>query len=885
MRHLPLYIRLFLHLILREDHRRSVMSDLSELYQVRWERDGEAAARAWLRRQTRLYPFTLIGAHLRRREPSHDSRLTTHSPPTEHLRTLSRDLRHSLRSLMRTPMLTATIVLTVGLGIGATTAIFSVIDAVLIRPLPYSNPGDLVRIYTDQPPNRWPFSVADYLALEEQQTSFRGIAAYWNATMTFTRDDVAERVQGSSVTWNYLSLLGINPIVGRQFNEADGVPGAERVALVSHGFWTRHLARDHAAIGRPIRLNGNDFTVVGVLPRDPGPLEYQREFFITEPLQTPPRKGPFFMRVVGRLHENAEVASAAEELRAINRRIFPIWQSSWQDETTTWGMVDLKAFVVGDVSSTLAIVLGAVGFVLLIACTNAANLLIARATHRSRELAVRAALGASRGRVLQHLLSESVLLAIGGASVGLLLTVGGIQLLATAGADFIPRSAEISINSSVLWFLTTVTLGSAVLFGLVPSLHGSRTRFEAALKSGGRGATDGTGPRYLRRALVISQFAIAAPLLIGAGLLVASLAKLQRVDPGFDTSNLLTAAISLPAVAYADTSAVRTFWDQFQARVEALPGVEGVGFANARPPTQLNEINNFNLEDHPTPRGEIQPTAPWVNGSPEYFDVLGISLIRGRMFDDRDWTSGDPVVLVDETWASHFFPNESAVGKRLGDGGSPDWTTIIGVVSKVKYLGLDNPNADGTVYRPIPPSGSRFRYFFVRTALDPFSVLPAVRQIVRELDSSLPVSGVATADELMADSLQQPRYLAVLVGAFAMVALLLSLIGIYGVMAYFVQQHTRDIGIRIALGGGPSDVMRLVVRQGMHLVVVGTALGVIAALGLTRYMSALLFEVGATDAATFAIVSLGMLGTAVIACFGPARRAAGLDPARTLREE
>ncbi len=874
-----------MRLLLSREHYRTVLSDLSELYEVRWERDGEAAARAWLRRQTRLYPFTLIGAHLRRHEPTHDSRLATHSLPTENLRTVARDVRHSLRSLMHTPVLTATIVLTVGLGIGATTAIFSVIDAVLIQPLPYANAASLYRIYTDQPPNRWPFSVADYLALEEQQTSFHDVAAYWNATMTFTRDDVAARVQGSSVTWNYLSLLGINPIVGRQFNEADGVPGAERVALVSHGFWTRHLEGDEAAMGRPVRLNGNDFTVVGVLPPNLGPLEYQREFFIAEPLRIPPRKGPFYLRVIGRLHEDSEVASAAEELRAINRRIFPVWQSSWQDETTTWGIVDLKEFVVGDVSRTLAIVLGAVGFVLLIACNNAANLLVARATHRSRELAVRAALGASRGRVLQHLLSESALLAVGGAVVGIVLTVLGIRVLTAVGGDFIPRAAEISLSSSVLWVLAALTLGSGALFGLVPSLQGSRTRFDTLLRSGGRAATDGTGPRYLRRALVVTQFAVAAPLLIGAGLLIASLAKLQRVDPGFDTRNLLTAAISLPAAAYPDTSDVRAFWDQFHARVEALPGVEVVGFANSRPPAQLNEINNFNLEDHPTPPGEIQPTSPWVSASPAYFDVLGISLIRGRMFDDRDWTSGDPVVLVDQAWANRFFPNESAVGKRLGDGGSPNWTTIIGVVSNVKYMGLDNPNELGAVYRPIPPNRSRARYVFVRTAVDPFSVLPAMRQIVRELDSSIPISGVATADELLADSIQQPRYLAVLVGAFAAVALVLSVIGIYGVMSYFVQQHMRDIGIRIALGGGPSSVLQFVVRQGMRLVTVGTALGIVAALALTRYMSTLLFEVGATDAWTFAIVSLGMLGAAVIACFVPARRAAGLDPARTLREE
>ena len=855
------------------------MNDLRELYEHRRARDGDRAARTWLRRQLTKYPYRLIFHRFLR---------TTHGEPRHNhskdsMQNLFRDFKHSLRSLVRTPVLTATIVLTVGLGIGSTTAIFSVINAVLIQPLPYLDPGQLVRVYTDSPPNRWPLSVADYLALDAQQTSFSRVAGYQNSRVTFTRGDVAERVLGRFVTWTYFPLLGITPLHGRLFSEADDLPGADGTVVLSHGFWTRYLGGDENAIGQTIRLNSTEFTVIGVLPREVGPFEQDREFFAAARWGIPPRKGPFFITALARLNRGTELATAKEELRAINRRIFPIWQASYADQTTTWGTMDLKQVVVGDVGTTMVIVLAAVGFVLLIACTNAANLLVARATHRSRELAVRNALGASRRRLLQHLLSESVLLAGGGALMGLVLTVAGIMLVTTAGADFIPRTHEIALNGMVLSFLGAITTASGLLFGLIPALHGARSRFDQDLRSGGRSASD-SGPRQLRRALVIAQFAVAAPLLIGAGLLIGSLTKLQHVDPGFDTRNLLTAAVSLPVASYQDTSDVRALWDQFTARVEGLPGVVSVGFSNARPPNQLIEINNFNLEDQPTPPGQIQPTSPWVAASAGYFKALGISLLRGRLFDERDGIAAQEVVVVDQVWANRFFPNENPIGKRLQDGGAPSWTTIVGVVSDVKYMGLES-SGDGTVYRPMPAPSNRFRYLVARTSTDPMGLVPAIRQIVRELDPTLPLSGVATIDELMTDSLDTPRYLAILVGAFAAVALLLSVIGIYGVMAYFVQQHTKDIGIRIALGGGPSNVLRMIIGQGMRLVGVGVLVGIVGALMLTRYMSSVLFEVGATDPFTFLAVSATMLAVAVLACFVPARRAAGVDPARTLRDE
>ncbi|MCZ6918349.1 MAG: ABC transporter permease [Gemmatimonadetes bacterium] len=883
----PLFVRWLLRLVLSRDDRRTVTNDLHELFERRRARDGDRAAAAWGRRQWRRHAYYLTAERVRnalrlgQRNPAAGSQ---HSG--EIMRNFLRDLRHSVRSLARTPVLTMTIVLTVGLGIGATTAIFSVINSVLLRPLPYPDPGRLVRIYTDSPPNRWPFSVADYRALDEQQTSFSQVAGYRNRTMTFNRDDVAERITGKLVTPTYFPLLGILPAHGRLFTDSDGLPEAEPAVVVSHGFWTQYLGSDDAVVGQTLSFNGQEYTLVGVLPRAVGPFEQNREFYIAVQWDPPPRKGPFFITALARLKPDATMEAATEELRAINRRLFPVWQVSYQDERASWGVMDLKELVVGDVGTTLAVVLGAVVFVLLIACTNAANLLVARATHRSRELAVRAALGASRGRLLQHLLSESTLLALAGAAVGVVLTVGGMKLLTTVGADFIPRTQEIGFDGPVLWFLATLTIASGLLFGLIPSLHGAKTRFEQAFRASGITTAMGTGPRRLRRALVVSQFAVAVPLLIGAGLLIGSLAKLQSVDPGFDSRNILTVGALLPASAYPDTVTILRFWEAAFARVDALPGVQSVALADGRPPREYQMSNNFDLEDKPTPPGASQPSVPWIGASPEYFTLMGIPLLQGRLFDARDSWGATPVAIVDQAWARRFFPNEEVLGRRFYSGGCTTCPmfTVVGVVGDVKYTGLDDPG-ESTVYWPMTRRGSRFAYLYVRTSTDPLAILPPVRQIVRDIDPAIALQGISTIDELMIDSLDTPRYLTILVSAFAAVALVLSVIGIYGVMAYFVQQHARDIGIRMALGGRPATVVRMVVGQGMRLVGVGMLAGLGGAFFLTRYMSSVLFDVGATDPRTYSIVAFVMLGVALGACFVPARRAAGVDPARTLRED
>lgn len=885
----PWLVRWVLAGLLRGEDRNAVLTELGELYERRRARDGARAAAAWYRRQTMQYPFRLVadrlGAGIRPGPRSNPERRKGRWE--EKMHQVLRDLRGSARSLIKIPGLSLTIVATVGLGIGATAAVFAVVHTVLLKPLPYPEPGRLVRIYTDSPPNRWPLSVVDYQAIAEQQTAFESVAAFQNRIVTFNLDEVAERIWVRFVSPDYFPLLGIRPLHGRAFVPADAVLGAEPTAVLAHGFWRQRLGGDPDAIGSPIKLDGKDYRVIGVLTPDTGPLEARREVFPILQMEPPRRKGPFFLGVLGRLRSDTEPSVAEEELRAINARIFPLWKSSYSDSTATYGSETLHEYVVGDVGWRLLILLGAVGFVLLIASANATNLLVARGTQRGRELAMRAALGASRGRLLQHLLSESALLALGAAALGLVLARVAIDAVAGSGSSFVPRAAEISSSGPVLWFTLAVTLGGGLLFGLIPSLQVTRSHLEKELHRGGR-ATGDRGTERVRRMLVASQFAVAVPLLIGAGLLLTSFTRLQRVDPGIDQENLLTMRIALPRADYEDAAAVTAFWDELTARLGALPGVVAVGHGSGRPPQEVDMLNNFNLEDDPTPPDQAEPVVPWPVVSPQYFRALGIPLLRGRLFDERDRDGAPQVAVVDQGWVQRFSPDKDPIGRRFYSGGCnrPECplTTVIGVVGDVKYLGLDVP-AQGTIYQPLMQNTWWGQVLFVRTTVDPLSVLPAIRTVVRESDPAVPLSGVATMDELVQEALNSPRNFLVLIAAFAAVALLLAAIGIYGVMSYFVQQHTRDIGIRMALGGSRGAVLRLVVGQGMGLVVLGAGIGIVGALALARLMSSMLFEVSPTDAVTYVSVTAGLVATALVACAVPARRAAGLDPAATLREE
>jgi len=597
------------------------------------------------------------------------------------------------------------------------------------------------------------------------------------------------------------------------------------------------------------------------------------------------KKGPFFITAIGRLRHDTQRALAREELRAINRRLFPIWRASYQDERASWNMMDLKTHVTGDVGATAGLALAAVALVWLIACANGSSLLVARVTSRRRELAVRAALGASRARVVGYLLAESGLVALAAAAAGIVLASAGITLLRNIGLGYFPRIQEISLDGPVLALLAGLTVVSAFLFGLIPALHGSGGSVDESLRAIGRSSTGSRTVRRLRRVIVGSQFAIATPLLVVAGLLLSSLSELGRVDLGFDSRNILTAQIMLPDAQYPETRR-RAFWDELARQIARLPGVAAVAFADGRPPNEVNSFNNFKLEMSPLPSGQSEPVTPWIAVTPEYFRLLGLALLEGRLLEERDAPSPNiEAIVVDRAWAKRFFPNDSAVGKRLREGGCTTcpWTVVVGVVSEVKYVGLDKPD-QGTVYSPLDRQ-SRFRNVVVRTSADPRSVLSTLRQTVRELDPSLPVTSVATIDDLVARSLQRPRSLSLLVGFFSLVALILSTIGIYGVMAYYVQQHVKDISIRIALGSTSSQVLRLVVGQGMSVVATGTGIGLLAALVFSRLMSRLLFGVAFADALTYGAAAVLLLAVALMACVVPARRASRLQPASVLRNE
>jgi putative ABC transport system permease protein len=863
-------MRWLLRFIVSEVDRRAIENDLTELFELRRRRDGDAAAARWLRRQHLLYPMHLIVDRLR---------VMTGGVLSAVAHVL-RDVPYSARSLARTPALTATIVLTVGIGLGATTAMLGVVRAILINPLPYDSPENLFWIYTDNPPYRFSLSIVDYRALEADHPTFSAVTAYQSRTVTVTDNGVAERVTAKAIAGSYFGLIGQSPLLGRLIEPADEKEG-ERIAVLTAAYWARRFGGDPSVLGRAMTIDGDRYTIVGVLQKAVGPLEHDVALFTAAHWPAPKRKGPFFTTVLGRLAPGASRATALDALHATNRRLFPIWKSSYQDEKSTWGMLDLKERVVGNVPSTLLFVLAAVGCVLLIACANAVNLLIARALSRSRELAIRGALGASRGRLLQHLLAETTVLTTVAALVGVAVAAGSIRLVTTYGVTYIPRIDEVRLSPAVLGWLCVLGLASGLIVGLIPAIHCTRLRLERALASGGRSGTDGPAARQLRRGLVASEFALATPLIVAAVLVTASLNRLGNVPVGIETVHLLTASVSLPGSSYPRDSDRKAFWERTLRRVSAVPGVQAAALADSRPPRDAGQSNNFDLEDHPTPPGQNQPISTWVGASPGFFKVVGLTLERGRLLDEHSLEEN--VVVVDRAWADRFFPKEEVLGRRLKGGGCTTcpWTTVVGVVSTVKFVGLDRPDP-GTVYFPFVDLPTTF--VILKTAGDPAAVTPSLRRAIQELDPTIALANIATGDELVSEALVAPRYLSVLVAMFAVAALVLSVVGVYGVMTYFVDQHTREIGIRLALGGEPSAMRRMVVGQGLRLVVVGVAFGVAAALVGGRLITTLLYGVSPNDTRTMIAVPAALAAVAAIACLVPARRAARLDPAEILRD-
>ena len=796
--------------------------------------------------------------------------------------------RH-LRALARTPVLTSTIVLTVGVGIGGCTAIFAVADILFLRPLPYSDSDRLVWIYTDNPPYRFNFSVVDFQALQQQQTTFDRVAAFRTLSRTLVSDDLVERQTVWEVTPGFFEVLGVAPVVGRTATPDEGEPGAPPTVLVTSTFAATTLGAPSGepgrALGTTVRLDDVPYEVIGVLPDRSGPLGAGTQLFVTQQLESPTRRGPFFQRVVGRLGDGLERPVAEDELRAINRRVFPLWQSSYQDENATWAAAPLAELLHGNADRLVVLLTGSVGLLLLLATTNAANLLVTRVRSRARELSVRVAIGASRTRVVIHLLSESALLAAAGAVVGLGLAKIVVDLMPLFAGAYLPRLGEVELVGRPLAFAALLAVVSGLFFGLLSALQGSPTKALDGLRAGSRSSTSSRGARRAQRVLVGAQLALAVPLLVGAGLLGSSLRNLNTADAGFDARGLLTARISLSAGRYPDAEERRRLWQELRERAGSVPGVVSVGIADSRPPVEAFNYNNYDLEDAPTPPGESQPVAAWVAADAGYLETLGVPLLEGRLLTEEDEASeSPPAVVVDERWARRHFPGASAVDKRLREGGSTTgpWTTVVGVVGEVPYAGFAGETG-GTVYAPWTDFVQAF--LVTRVQGDPHRALPAIREELRQLDPTAPMTDVETGETLIQASLDQPRHLTVILAAFSAVALALAVIGLYGVTAHAVQAQRGDIAVRLALGGTPRGVMGQVVRSAMTVAAAGLMVGAVVAPAFTRLMAGVLYEVGPADPLTLSAVVALLATISLITCAVPARRAVAMAPRAALSEE
>jgi putative ABC transport system permease protein len=806
------------------------------------------------------------------------------------MRDLWTDLRHGLRVLTKNPGFTFVALVALALGIGANTAIFSVVHAVLLRPLPYNNPDRLVTVFETEPElAKTPVTPADFLDWREQNRVFAHLAAIQWSGFNLTGGSVPERIRGAKVSVDFFATLGVQPELGRGFLPQEESPGADQIVVLSHGLWGRRFGKDPGIIGKTLTLDGRSFTVIGVMPAG------FRDYVTSAELWTPLAFGDkakkvrdtHYLGVIGRLKPGITQTQAQGEMETIAETL----QQQYPDTNTGVGirLVPLQTQVVGDVRPALLVLLGSVAFVLLIACANVANLLLARAAARQREVATRVALGASRLRIVRQFLTESLVLAILGGLLGLLLAHWGLQFLVFLKPTNIPRLTEIGIDGRVLAFTLLASFLTGIVFGVLPALQISNSDPNEFLKEGDRAGTAGPGRTRLRDVLVISEVALAFSLLLDAGLMIRSFARIQEVAPGFNPQNVLTMAIPLPPYRYAESAKRTAFFQQVLERVKQLPGAQYAGVTTDLPLTGGGTSTDFLIKGQPAP--STPPLTDYHSVSPDYFRAMQITLQKGRYFTERDTNDRPPVVIINETLARRFFPNRDPIGQWVGLSGPPDWREIVGVVGDVKDLALES-GAEPAAYVPYlqnsPAYLSDTSYsmaLVVRTENDPTVVASAVRHEILTVDKDQPVSSVMTMEQVVADSISFQRVNMWLLGIFAGLALAIATAGIYGVMAYSVTQRAHEIGIRMALGARRRDVLRLVLGQGLMLACVGISLGLIAALALARTMKSLLYSVQPTDPLTLAGVSLLFAAIAFIAAYFPARRATKVDPTVTLRYE
>ncbi|MFY9570621.1 MAG: ABC transporter permease [Blastocatellia bacterium] len=808
------------------------------------------------------------------------------------METILQDLRYGFRMLLKHPGFTTVAVIALALGIGANTAIFSVVNAVLLRPLPFPEPERLMVVYesrTDRGVSRSSVSYPNFADWRDQNSVFERMSSYHDSDFVMTGDGEPARLQGAVVNADLFPLLGVSPILGRPFLPEEDKPGdSGGVVMLSHRLWQQRFNGDPNIIGRSIVLGGKNYVVVGVMPQGfqfpvgSDPVDLWSTVAVDSGMFT--QRGAHYMRVIARLKPGVPLAQAKAEMDGIAGNL----ERQYPDENSHRGINIVPALesLVGDIRPALLILLGAVGCVLLIACANVANLLLARATTRHKEMAIRSALGASRARVVRQLLTESVLLSLAGGALGLLVALWSTTLLVQISGDDVPRAAQIGLDLRVLGFTLMVSLITGVIFGLAPAIHSSNTDLTESLKEGGRGSSDGARRNRLRGALVIVEVAVAVVLLVGAGLLIQSLRRLQQVSPGFNPHNVLTFSIGLPEVKYKPEQQV-TFYRELKSRLESLPGVRSASGVMPLPLSGDRMRVTFETEGRPISRAELPATEIRTVGL-DYFKTVGIPLIKGRDFTERDNRKAPPVIIVNEAFARQFFPGEDVVGKRIkpgitADDEEPGMREIVGLVGDVKHRSL-SADSDPEAYEPHAQLTFDMS-ILVKTETDPRSLINAVQNELRAMDKDLPAYSIKTLDEYLSASVAQPRFNTLLLAIFAGMALILTAVGLYGVMSYSVTQRTHEIGIRLALGARQQDVLKMVVRQGMALTAIGIGAGLLGAYFLTRLLATLLFGVSATDPVTFVAISLVLAAVALGACFIPARRATKVDPMIALRYE
>ncbi|MGH9970956.1 MAG: ABC transporter permease [Pyrinomonadaceae bacterium] len=809
---------------------------------------------------------------------------------------LFRDIRFGFRSLLKRPAFAAIAVGTLALGIGANTTIFSVVNAVLLRPLPYPSSDQLVVIWGKLPThglNKLSVSPAEFVDYRNRNHTFSAIATYSSIGRNLTGAGEPERLNVTFVTEDFFSVLATRPQTGRTFLHDEDQPGHNHVAILSHSLWQRHFAGDQSIVGRSVMLDGVSHEIIGVMPA--GFQFPDSETQIWKPMAfdaddlSENNRGSHYLDLIARMKPGVTLAQAQADVGSIAAQMQREHLDHYE-EGSGWGasVVGLHKEIVGDVRPALLVLFAVVGFVLLIACANVANLLLARAAAREREIAIRTALGAGRLQILQQLLVESLLLSLAGGAIGILIAVWGKDLLTALNPASLPRINEIHVDGRVIAFTFAVSLFTGLVFGIIPALQASKLNLSESLKEGSGKTTEGRSRLRLRGLLVISEVAMAMVLLIGAGLMIKSLYRLQQVDLGFNPNNILTLRLALPQAKYQKPQLQRAFFDELIGKVEGLPGVKSLGLVNFLPLSGSGNRRNISVEGKP----ENPINVEFRLSNPQYFSAMGIELSKGRYFDEHDRENTTYVTVVNEAFTRTFLPGEDPLGKRIKMGGlnSPfRWLSVVGVIKDIKHQGLD-VDARPEMYipylqPPLPDWNVQSMFLAVRTDHEPQSLIGAMRGAVHEIDAEQPIYGVATMQQSLTESVAPRRFNMLLIAAFSALALLLASIGIYGVVSYSVTQRIREFGIRMALGARTFDVLKLVIKSGMALTFIGIAIGLGTALALTRLMTTLLFGVAPTDAATFAAVSILLVLVALLACYLPARRAAKVDPLVALRYE